>query len=133
MHELDEETRFFMGGLLKEIIQKNPPLTHLNLSNFCDDKDGDQSSGQIILEALFNSSICTIQDLNLSHNSSWFNKVNTGEDREGALEMLTEVISNQSPNLQILNLGKNSYSSVNTEKLLTGIAECGICSTLKEF
>ena len=47
--------------------------------------------------------------------------------------MLTEVISNQTSSLQILNLGQNMFSSLNTEKITTRIAECGICSTLKEL
>ena len=47
--------------------------------------------------------------------------------------MLGEVISNQTSCLQILQLGCNNFSSVNTEKLLTKIAECGVCSTLKKL
>ena len=47
--------------------------------------------------------------------------------------MLTEVISNQTSCLQILDLRNNSFSSVSTEKLLTTIAECGVCSTLKKL
>ena len=47
--------------------------------------------------------------------------------------MLTEVIGNQTSCLQILNLNGNAFSSVSTEKLMTKIAECGICSTLKEL
>ena len=31
MFELTEEARMSVGGLVREIIQKNPPLTHLNL------------------------------------------------------------------------------------------------------
>ena len=45
--------------------------------------------------------------------------------------MLTEVISNQTSSLKTLNLNSNDYSSVSTEKILTRIAECGVCSTLK--
>ena len=47
--------------------------------------------------------------------------------------MMAEVISKQTSCLQILNLGGNNLSSVGTEKLLTRIAECGVCSTLKEL
>ena len=55
------------------------------------------------------------------------------KDREGAVEMLTEVISNQTSSLQILNLNKNPFNDISTAKLLTTIAECGVCSTLKEL
>ena len=122
-----------LGSLFREIVHKNPPLTHLDMSSFSTDKDGNESVGVTILEALVNSPICTIQYLNLSSNKSWFNKVSTAQDRQRAIEILTEVISNQSPNLQILYLSGNSFSSVSTEKLLTRIVECGICSFLKEF
>ena len=47
--------------------------------------------------------------------------------------MLTEVISNQKSSLKILNLKENYFSKVNTEKLLTIIADSGVCSTLKEI
>ena len=81
-----------LGGLIREIIQNNPPLTHLNLELFSRDEDGNESAGEIILEALLNSSITTIERLDLRFNSSWFKNNNT--DREGAVEMLTEIISN---------------------------------------
>ena len=45
--------------------------------------------------------------------------------------MLTQVIINQTSSLQILNLGQNQFSSVDSEKLLTRMIECGVCSTLK--
>ena len=47
--------------------------------------------------------------------------------------MLTEVISKQISSLQILVLSDNNFSYNSTEKLLKGIIECGICSTLKEL
>ena len=47
--------------------------------------------------------------------------------------MLTEVISNQTSSLQILNLDNNSFSDSSTEKILKKIAWCGVCSTLKEL
>ena len=49
-----------LGGLIREIIQNNPPLTHLNLAAFSLANDGNESAGEIILEALLNSSITTI-------------------------------------------------------------------------
>ena len=47
--------------------------------------------------------------------------------------MLTELISKQTSCLQVLNLGNNGFRDAIFEKLLTGIAECGVCSTLKEL
>ena len=47
--------------------------------------------------------------------------------------MLTEIISNQTSCLQILDISGNFFSSVQTEKLLSKIAECGVCSNLKEL
>ena len=79
--------------LFRDIIQNNPPLTHLDLYLFSSGNDRNDSAGEVILKALSNSSICSIQDLNLGYNSSWFNR--GGADREGAIEMLTEIICNQ--------------------------------------
>ena len=81
-----------------------------------------------MMEALLNSSISTIQNLDLAMNTSWFN--HGGADREGAVEMLTEVISKMTSSLQILTLEENHFSSVSFEKLVTKITECGVCSTL---
>ena len=47
--------------------------------------------------------------------------------------MLSEVISKQISSLEILNLSDIRFSSNYIEKLLTPIAECGSCSTLKEL
>ena len=80
-----------VAGLFREIIQNNPPLTHLNLKEFS--YDGSGNAGEIILEALHSSSISTIQNLNLGLNKSWFKNGVTA--REGAVEMLAEFISNQ--------------------------------------
>ena len=91
------------------------------------------------MDALLNSSIRTINHLDLSSNTSWFiirnyyMKRKYIKDREGAVEMLTEVISNQTSSLQILNLNKNPFNDISTAKLLTTIKECGVCSTLKEL
>ena len=49
-----------MGKLVSAIVQSNPPLTHLNLSGF-----KGESAGVIILQALSNSTICTIHILSL--------------------------------------------------------------------
>ena len=61
-------------------------------------------------------------------NPSWFSHGDT--DREGAVEMLTKVISNMTSSLIKLNLYHNNYSSVSFEKLVTKIAELGDSSTL---
>ena len=60
MYELTEEARISMAGLIREIVQQNPPLTHLDLNKFSSDKDIDQNAGEVILEALLDSSINTI-------------------------------------------------------------------------
>ena len=64
------------------------------MDRFSDSSDCNESVGEIILEALYNSSITTIQYLNLSRNQSWFKNTNTGEDRNGVINILTDVISN---------------------------------------
>ena len=47
--------------------------------------------------------------------------------------MLADIISNQKSSLQTLNLNENCFSSVQTEKLLTRIVECGVWRNLKEL
>ena len=47
--------------------------------------------------------------------------------------MLTEIISNQTSCLKYLNLETSKFSSVQTEKLLIRIEECGVCSTLQNL
>ena len=79
-------------GLFKEIISNNPPITYLDMDRFSDRFDCNESLGEIILEALLNSSITKIQYLNLSRNHSWFKNTNTGEYRIGVIDLLTEVI-----------------------------------------
>ena len=69
------------------------------------------------MEAILNSSITTIEYLNLEDNESWFK--NGGTDREGAVEMLTEVISKMTSSLKKLDLGLNQFSSVTFDKLVT--------------
>ena len=46
--------------LIREIIRNNPPLTHLILDRFSGFKKYNESSGEIILDALLNSSISSI-------------------------------------------------------------------------
>ena len=57
MFLLSEESRISLASLFRDIIQNNPPITHLNLHEFSHDKDQNGSSGEIILEALLNTSI----------------------------------------------------------------------------
>ena len=47
--------------------------------------------------------------------------------------MLLDVISKQTLSLEILNLNDNNFSSIGFEEFLTKIAECGVCSPLKEL
>ena len=54
--------------LFREIIQSCPTLTDLSLESFSNDKHIGDSYGGIILEALLNVSITTIQNLNLGRN-----------------------------------------------------------------
>ena len=123
-----------VAGLIRDIIQSNPTLTHLDLKRLSEESDFNynESAGQIILEALLNSSISTIEHLDLSENKSWFKKDNYTY-REGSVEMLTEVISKQTSSLKILNLNNDIFSYDNIKKLIKKIAECGVCSTLNEL
>ena len=63
------------------------------MDQFSDCFDCNESEGEIILETLLNSSISAIKCLNLSNNNSWFKYTNTGEDRKGVVDILTEFIS----------------------------------------
>ena len=65
MNELTDESRMSLAILFKEIIQNNPPLNNLSLYGFSKNKDVNRSEGEIILEAILNLSISTIQNLNL--------------------------------------------------------------------
>ena len=86
-----------MVYLFKEIIQNNPPLSYLHLSFYHPSFKSNDSEGEIILETLLNSSITTIKDFILPNNLFWFK--NGDIEREGSVEMLTEVISNQTSSL----------------------------------
>ena len=54
LSELKEESQMSVVGLLRNIIQNNPPLIHLNLSSFGGRKEINKGAGDIILEALLN-------------------------------------------------------------------------------
>lgn len=80
----------------------------------------------MVLETLLNSSNCSLQHLNLSNNEMWFK-----DDR--GLDMLTEVIRKYKSCLEILKLASNKFKTKKAEKLMTTIADCGVCNTLKEL
>ena len=61
-----------MVSLLRQIVQRNPPITDLNMENFSGSNDLDENTGELVLEILLNSSIDTITNLNFYENSSWF-------------------------------------------------------------
>ena len=65
MKYLTDEARMSLVLLFREIMQNRPPLTHLSLYDFIHLKEVNESEGDIILKALLNSSISTIQNLNL--------------------------------------------------------------------
>ena len=70
--KISEAGRLSMVTLLRQIVQRNPPITNLNLQRFSGNNDHDINIGELVLEILLNSSIDTIIDLNLSENRSWF-------------------------------------------------------------
>ena len=73
---------------------------------FSYDSDSEQNIGELILETLLSSNINSINDLNLSYNSSWFNNPNTGEERSGNVDLLVELILKQA-SLQKIDLRYN--------------------------
>ena len=94
---------------------------------FSDFEDRDESMGELILEALLSSQIESISDLNFSINSSWFRNPVTRDEREGNVDLLSELISKQA-GLQHINLGGdfsnggNKFWSEATLAILTRIA-----------
>ena len=74
-----------MVSLFNQIIQKNPPISDLNLYKFSD-YINNESEGKVILETLLNSNIRTVQHLNLGGNPDWFSH-EFKEDPKGAVEM----------------------------------------------
>ena len=55
MGQLTQETRMSLAGLIRDVIQNSPPLTHIDLKGFSAHKDTNESAGEIIMEALLNS------------------------------------------------------------------------------
>ena len=68
MHELSEAGRLSIASLFRKIIQHNPLIEVLNIETFSYNEDRNQNIGELILEALFTSSIDSIVDLNLEWN-----------------------------------------------------------------
>ena len=66
MGALTETGRLSMVSLFRQIIQHNPPIQVLNMSQFCWYKESVENIGEIVLEAILNSNIESIQDLDLS-------------------------------------------------------------------
>ena len=77
MGALTETGRLSMVSLFRQIIQHNPPIQVLNMYCFSDKYDTVENIGELVLEALLNSNIESIQDLNLSGNKSWFRHLET--------------------------------------------------------
>ena len=130
----DRKAETDMAKLFREIVRNNPPLTHVKLNSFSGTyfkRDDDESVGEIILESLVNSTITTIQELDMGGNRSWFQK-NFRSDREGYIEMLNEIISKQVSSLRKLNLSRDSLSSRSNQMLFKTLVECGVCSTLED-
>ena len=93
MHSLSEAVRLSMVTLLRQIVQRKPPIIDLNMVLFSSDHDENENIGELVLEILLNSSIDTITNLDLDSNSSWFYNFNTGEERSGNVDLLVELLS----------------------------------------
>ena len=61
-----------MITLLRQIVQRNPPIIDLNMRNFSSGEDDHENIGELILEILLNSSIDTITVLDFACNRIWF-------------------------------------------------------------
>ena len=82
-------------GLFRQIIKNNPPVEVLNMSDFSGHKDIDENIGELVLEALLNTNIESITDLNFSLNNSWFRHPKTEEERFSNIVLLADLISKQ--------------------------------------
>ena len=93
MYSLSEAGRLSMVTLLRQIVQRNPPITDLNMNNFNSDRDDGDNIGEQVLEILLNSSIGTITLLNFENNSAWFKHPGTKEWRSGNVDLLVVLLS----------------------------------------
>ena len=91
--------------------------------------DRDGKIGEQIFEAILNSNIDSISDLNFFYNHSWFTDQYTEEDRSSNIELLKELISKQTSLLH-LNIGHNYFSNSATEAILIRILESDTHSRL---
>ena len=82
-------------NLFRQIIQYNPSILELQMSEFSLDRDRNENIGELILESLLNSNIESINLLYLSHNSSWFKHPDTGEEISSNIDLLTLLILKQ--------------------------------------
>lgn len=83
---MSREGQIAIFGLIRKIIELNPHLTTLNLSNFSTDDIFEESLGELVLQCLLSSSIDSIIDLDLGGNASWFE-----DERESNVELLADV------------------------------------------
>ena len=81
-----------MVSLFRQIILSNPPIQVLNMNRFSGNTD--VNVGELVLEALLNSKILSIQDLNLDCNYYWFKHPST-EERSENVDLLAELITKQ--------------------------------------
>ena len=77
MHNLSEAGRLSMVSLFRQIIQNSPPIQVLDMRVFSTGSDIYENMGELVLEAILNSNINSITDLNFCYNSSWFFKAVT--------------------------------------------------------
>ena len=80
------------------------------MNSFCENNDRVKNTGEFVLEALLNSNIESINDLNLYGNESWFRHPDTEEEILSNVALLAELISKQT-GLQHLNLGGYYFNS----------------------
>ena len=72
MESLSEEGRMQLAYMFRQIIQQNPPLEILVMTEYSNKNDSTKDIGEFILETILSSRILSIKLLNLSYNSSWF-------------------------------------------------------------
>ena len=68
MNGLTESGRLSIVSLFRQIIQSNPPIQVLDMNAFSQSNDKDVNMGELILEALLNSNIQSITDLDFGYN-----------------------------------------------------------------
>ena len=71
MANLSEAGRLSMVTLLRQIVQRNPPISDLKMYKFSKNRDLNENIGELVLEILLNSSIDTITVLNFWGAPGW--------------------------------------------------------------